>query len=242
MFPACQDRVNTSPLVLRDACRGTWGSLPLSSNNMPSPYSEDLSCFIMCLSLLAPCWKPKRSPLPADERRRRICSFGSKQSLSWGSSGGDGRRKELYQLVILLKCLLCSAALVRGPYFMMPLLWNLPWSISSGSVLNVARTANGQTFILLLSPHYKEREMERREREKLRYFFSFRDKYFDVYTHSERRRQRDRERENCRLHRKHFRPLMKKQPLILNLYLDVWGNSCLDPVALDSCATLMSVI
>lgn len=58
-----------------------------------------------------------------------------------------------------------------------------------------------------------EKDIEREPR----WLFSFPDKDFDVYMHS----KRERERESCRLQRKHFGPLMKKQPLLLNLYLDV---------------------
>lgn len=57
-----------------------------------------------------------------------------------------------------------------------------------------------------------ERETERATDAVILFIF----KHFDVYMHSERTR------ESYRLHCKHFRPLKKKQPQLLNLYLDVW--------------------
>ncbi len=91
----------------------------------------------------------------------RIWGVATEQSFSQGRVAEKPRKKQAYQLVILPKCLRCSTPLVRGPFFITPLLWNLPRSISSGYVVNVARKANGQTFILLRSPHYRARQRKR---------------------------------------------------------------------------------
>lgn len=113
----------------------------------------------------------------------RICTVARKQSFSQGRVAEKPGKKEAYQLVILPKCLRCSTPLVRGPFFITPLLWNLPRSISSGSVVNVARKANGQTFILLRSPHYRER---RRKRAAV-LLFLFRQVFWCLYAQWEER-------------------------------------------------------
>lgn len=166
-----QDGANTSPPVLRDACRFSRGGLPpfLSSNNAPAPSLRRPS---ETRTLIVAATQTSDEGTP-----RRVCGVSPESSRA-------AKKKEAYQLVVLPKCLRRSTPLVRGTFFITPLLWNLPRSISSGSVVNVARKANGQTFVPPCSPHYRAGETEK---EALRCFFSFSDKYFDVYMHGERR-------------------------------------------------------
>lgn len=64
----------------------------------------------------------------------------------------------------------------------------MPRNISSVSVVNVARTANGQTFILLHSPHYRGAE-EAGERAAAALLIS--DKDVDVSMHCDGGRAAD---------------------------------------------------
>lgn len=106
---------------------------------------------------------------------------------------------------LLLQCLYLCISGQCALLILYILLWNLTWSIYVlyTTVFNVAWKANGWSSSLR---HSLEREIEKKNLSSL-----CRDIFLMFI---------------CNIpsgtHTKHFRPLMKTQPLLLNLYLDAW--------------------
>lgn len=106
-----------------------------------------------------PIWKHQSSSL---WRYRWATKEHCSTAIKWSfSRGRRSREKEAYQFVILPKCLQCSTLLVRGPFLLHHCYENCQGASLLGSVVNVARKANGQTFTLRRFPHYREEERER---------------------------------------------------------------------------------